>query len=256
MTRVFDAYARYYDLLYRDKDYAGEAQYVASLIEKHNPAAKRILELGCGTGGHAAHLAAMGYTVHGIDMSDPMLARANARKAALPPDVSARLSFEQGDVRAARLGETFDVVISLFHVMSYQVTNVDIEAAIFTASSHLDTGGIFIFDIWYSPAVITLRPETRVKRFENEAIMITRIAEPTNNWNENAVDVNYTIFVEDKKTEAIERIAETHSMRHFSLPEMQALLTGSGLRASNALTWMEESSPDLHSWSIVITASK
>ena len=32
MSQVFDAYARYYDLLYRDKDYAGEAEYVAAHI--------------------------------------------------------------------------------------------------------------------------------------------------------------------------------------------------------------------------------
>ena len=30
--KVFDAYAAYYDLLYRDKDYAGEAAYVLSLL--------------------------------------------------------------------------------------------------------------------------------------------------------------------------------------------------------------------------------
>ena len=45
MSQVFDAYARYYDLLYRDKDYVGEAEYVAAHIRKQAPQAKRILEL-------------------------------------------------------------------------------------------------------------------------------------------------------------------------------------------------------------------
>ena len=35
MTEVFDAYAAYYDLLYRDKDYPGEARYVQSLLRRH-----------------------------------------------------------------------------------------------------------------------------------------------------------------------------------------------------------------------------
>jgi len=46
----FALYARYYDLLYADKDYAGEAAYVAGLIRQRLPGATRILELGSGTG--------------------------------------------------------------------------------------------------------------------------------------------------------------------------------------------------------------
>src|SRR5207249_2737003 len=102
------AYARYYDLLYRDKDYAAESEYVASHIRRHAPQAKRILELGCGTGAHAEHLARMGYSVHGVDQSTIMLARAEARKAKLPAEVRERLSFGEGDVRMVRRKETYD----------------------------------------------------------------------------------------------------------------------------------------------------
>ena len=64
---VFDEYARYYDRLYRDKDYQAEADYVAGLIQRFNPNAHSILELGSGTGIHAALLAEKGFTVHGSD---------------------------------------------------------------------------------------------------------------------------------------------------------------------------------------------
>ena len=40
MADVFDAYARYYDLLYKDKDYAGEAAYVHGLIQKYGTGAR------------------------------------------------------------------------------------------------------------------------------------------------------------------------------------------------------------------------
>lgn len=33
--RVFDNYARFYDLLYRDKDYAGEAHFVHQLLKPY-----------------------------------------------------------------------------------------------------------------------------------------------------------------------------------------------------------------------------
>ena len=229
MSRVFDTYARYYDLLYRDKDYAGESEYVAAHIRKQAPQAERILELGCGTGAHAEHLARMGYSVHGVDMSEAMLARAEARKAALPPDVAARLSFGLGDVRSVRIGETYDAVISLFHVMSYQTTNADLEAAFATASVHLQPGGLFLFDFWYGPAVLTQKPEVRVKRLEDKEIKVTRIAEPEMHVNENVVDVNYTVFIEVKASKKVEQVKETHRMRYLFLPEL--------LRFADAEVW-------------------
>ena len=72
---VFDEYARYYDLLYQDKDYQAEADYVAGLIRRFHPEARSILELGSGTGIHASLLAKKGFTVHGVERSPEMLAR-------------------------------------------------------------------------------------------------------------------------------------------------------------------------------------
>lgn len=238
MSRVFDIYARYYDLMYRDKDYVAEAEYVASRIREHAPQAKRILELGCGTGAHAEHLARMGYTIHGVDLSEAMLARAEARKASLPPEVAARLSFSLGDVRTVRKGETNDVVISLFHVMSYQTTNADLEAAFRTAAVHLKPGGLFLFDFWYGPAVLTQKPEVRVKRLEDDKIKVTRIAEPVMHVNENVVDVNYTVFIELKATGEVEQVSETHRMRYLFLPELSYFANLKTWTDFKCLGWM------------------
>lgn len=247
MSKVFDSYARYYDLLYRDKDYAAEAEYVASHITKHAPNAKRILELGCGTGAHAEHLARMGYTVHGVDMSEAMLARAAERKATLPADVSARLSFSLGDVRAVRTGETYDAVISLFHVMSYQTANDDLKAAFATAAEHLLSGGVFLFDFWYGPAVLTQKPGVRVRRLEDDEIKVTRIAEPVMHENMNVVDVNYTVFIEEKTTGKVQQVKETHAMRYLFLPEMRVFSAGRfNMPLSHA--WMSNEQLSVDAW--------
>ena len=218
---VFDAYASYYDLLYRDKNYLAEAEYVSSRIREYAPDAGRILELGCGTGAHAEYLAKMGYTVHGVDMSEEMLSKAKARKRDLPHEISARLSFQSGDVRSVRTDQTFDAVISLFHVMSYLPTNEDVAAAFETAAAHLSSGGLFLFDFWYGPAVLMQQPETRIKRLENSQIEVTRIAEPELFVNSNLVDVNYEVFVKEKNTKIIDKLNETHRMRYFFLPELE-----------------------------------
>ena len=67
---VFDRYAQYYDLFYREKDYRGEVDYVDALIKRYaTNDARTILDLGCGTGGHAVLLAQKGYHVTGVDRS-------------------------------------------------------------------------------------------------------------------------------------------------------------------------------------------
>ena len=252
MSRIFDAYARYYDLLYRDKDYATEAAYVAAQIRKSAPAARRILELGCGTGAHAEHLAHLGYTVRGVDRSATMLAGAEERKAALPAEVAARLSFSLGDVRSARTGESYDAVISLFHVMSYQTTDANLAAAFKTAAAHLQPGGIFLFDFWYGPAVLTQRPDTRVRRLADGEIEVTRIAEPVMRPGENRVDVNYTVFVKQKATGTISEITETHAMRYLFLPELERLRQGRFAQCESC-AWMSDAPLDTQSWAGMIT---
>jgi SAM-dependent methyltransferase len=254
MSRVFDTYARYYDLLYRDKDYAAESEYVAAHIRKQSEHAKRILELGCGTGAHAEHLARMGYTVHGVDMSQAMLNRAEERKASLPPDVAARLSFGLGDVRTVRTGETYDAVISLFHVMSYQITNNDLHAAFATVKTHLKSNGLFLFDCWYGPAVLSDPPVVRVKRLEDDRIAVLRIAEPVMHYNENVVDVNYQVVITERATGKVEQVQETHYMRYLFLTEIAEYVTAHDFDLVRAEEWLSGKIPGSDTWGVCCIA--
>ena len=62
---VFRDYARYYDLLYQDKDYQAESDYVMNLLNTHQPETKKILEFGSGSGIHGRILGNAGYQVSG-----------------------------------------------------------------------------------------------------------------------------------------------------------------------------------------------
>lgn len=260
----FELYTRYYDLLYGDKDYAAEAAYVAGFVRARVPNARRILELGCGTGGHAGHLARMGFEVHGIDLSDGMLARAAARQAELPAEVAARLSFALGDARSVRVGRSggsgpsgarFDAVISLFHVMSYQTANDDLAAAYDTAAAHLAPGGCFVYDYWYGPAVLSQQPSTRVRRLADDTIRVTRIAEPVLHAGRNVCDVNYTLFIEPAGGGAIERFEETHPMRFLFTPEL-ALIEGTRWRDAEDRGWMGARAPGFDTWAALRAVTK
>ena len=247
---VFEAYARYYDLLYRDKQYANEAEYVRRLIASHVAQPRVIVELGCGTGAHAEHLAADGFELHGIDMSEWMLDRALARRASLPDDVKARLHFSRGDVRSACLNVNADAVISLFHVVSYQSENEDLQETFNTARRHLRSGGVFLFDVWYGPAVLTDRPAVRVKELEDDEVKITRTAEPSLDPQRNLVDVRYRIVARDKRSDRCSETIETHRMRYLFSPEVSLLAEQAGLRLVDAHEWMTGRTPGFDTWSV------
>ena len=250
---VFAGYSRYYDLLYRDKDYAAESAWVGALLERHMPAAKSILEIGSGTGLHASELAGMGYDVTGVDMSEGMLETAEARRAELPSEIASRLSFVHGDARTFRIGRKFDAAISLFHVMSYQTSNEDLAASFRTAREHLDDGGVFIFDCWYGPAVIRQWPSQTVKEFSDDATHVRRIAEPVIHATTNIVDVNYTVTVTDKATGTSEVIRETHHMRYLFSPEIEQALEAADMHLVDARGWLTNAEPDFSTWGACFT---
>ena len=246
---VFSDYAHYYDLLYRDKDYQAEADYVAGLIRRFHPGARLLMELGCGTGKHALLLADLGFSIHGIERSPEMLALALEATADNRQSINkGSLSFSEGDIRTVRLTERFDVIIALFHVISYQTTNEDVTAAFKTARHHLQPGGIFIFDVWYGPAVLTERPEVRIKRMADSQTEITRLAEPVLHHNENLVDVNYHVFVRDRATGAVKELQETHVMRYFFKLEIELIASHNGLSILNAEEWLTGKSIGPNTW--------
>ena len=252
---VFNTYANYYDLLYKDKDYIAESEYVGSIIKLNPAKAKSILELGCGTGAHAEHFARMGYTVHGVDMSKEMLDRAETRKAGLPTDIAAKLSFSLGDVRSVRTEKMYDVIVSLFHVMSYQTTNDDLCAMFKTASVHLSPGGYFLFDYWYGPAVLSQKPEVRVRRLEDENIKVTRIAEPILDSTKNTVEVNYDVQIQNKVSTEYTFVKESHKMRYLFQQEIEKYAE-IDFNVKEHFAWMKSTQPTINDWAALSVLEK
>lgn len=245
---TFGGYARYYDLLYRDKDYRGETEFVERIIRSYVPEPRHALELGCGTGVHGIMLAERGYDVVGVDISDDMLGVAAQRLAGQPAEIATRIRFVRGDVRHARVDGRFDAVLALFHVLSYQLTNDDLRAVFSVAKAHLAPDGVFVFDCWYGPAVLTDRPTVRVKRLADEATVVTRIATPMLHPNLNRVDVRYQLFVKDRRSEKVEELSETHRMRYLFHPEIELLAENAGLRVESSGAWMSDREPGFSTW--------
>lgn len=211
---VFGNYAKYYNLLYKDKDYNMEINYIDKLIKEFSKIqCGDLLDLGCGTGIHANLLCEKGYSIVGIDLSKDMINEAEKVK-------HPNASYHVGNASKFDLNKQFDVVTSLFHVVSYQTANSDIDNMFACVSKHLNQNGLFIFDFWYGPAVLTEKPTIRIKRLEDTSIKVFRIAEPEIHFSENIVDVNYELLIVDKDTTKVEIVKETHHMRYYFEQEL------------------------------------
>lgn len=252
MNQFGDLYSQYYDLLYSDKDYDKEVQYLDSLIKSNSKNHKNLLDMGCGTGKHAELFCEKGYIVHGIDLSKDMLKIAETRRIAKED----KLSFSHSNIQELSLNKKFDVIVSLFHVMSYQNSNEDLIRAFEVAKEHLNDDGIFIFDFWYGPAVLSDKPTTRIKRLENNQIKVTRIAEPILYVQENVVDVNYNVFIEDKVSKNVIEKKELHKMRYFFDTELEMICEKTGLNIIQKYEWLSEKNPDFNSWNVVWIVKK
>ena len=243
----FEATSRYYDLLYQEKDSAAEAAYLDGLLQRHGISGLELLEFGSGTGRHGCLLAESGYRVHGLERSSAMVAAAQRTPG---------FSCQQGDITITQLERRFDAVLALFHVVSYQTTNPGVQAVFANAAHHLRPGGLFLFDVWYSPAVLAQRPELRVKRLQNKDLSITRIAVPTLYPNANRVDVHYTVMAQELRKGALHTFEETHPMRHFSLPELDLLAEAAGFDRLTAEEWLSGAPPSEATWGLCLVLRK
>ena len=247
MTQLFDAIGKYYDLVYQNKDYLSEVNYIHKLIRKYSDYTKNILEFGSGTGKHANYLVEKGYEIDGIERSKSMV-QFSSKKEGFTSHI--------GDIKTKNLKKEFDTVISLFHVFSYQTKNSDVQELLFNARRHLKQGGIFIFDIWYTPAVLSIVPSNRVLRIANEEIEVTRVAEPDILINENIVNVNYQFFLKNRLDKNYKIFKESHPMRHFSLPELYYFAEKNGFSIENSEEWITGNSPSKETWSISLVLKK
>jgi SAM-dependent methyltransferase len=213
---IFKKYATFYDAIYEGKNYRAECDFIESIWNKKSDrSVKSVLDIGCGTGSHAITLAERGYQVSAIDQSEEMIAVAKEKAQ----QKRCEFALEQKDIRNFDLGRQFDCVISLFAVMSYMISNKDVIDAMLCVRKHLKPGGIFIFDVWYGPAVLHLLPSDRVKEFKRNDEIIYRIAQSDLDHLKQNIIVNYTLI----NSHTSEVIKESHKLRFFFLQELKLL---------------------------------
>ena len=252
-----DAYATAYDRLYGDKDYVSECELIVDAFSRYaDGPLHSVLDLGCGSGGHALELASRGYDVVGVDRSEPMLALARA-KVDTPSAAMTHfgVEFTQGDVRNFDLGRKFDAVVFMFAVLGYQLTNDDVLLALRRARAHLRTGGLLLFDIWYGPAVAAIGPGHRIKVVEEPTRTLIRVADGEVDERRGVCRVSYRLWDLPEGAGATES-SETHEMRFFYPMELELLLADSGFKMRCLSAFPDlDTEADSSQWNALVVAT-
>jgi len=137
---LFSTYLNLYDKAYYDinENYAREVERILPFFNKET---KSVLDIGSGTGKHAAELLKNGFRVHCIDISKPAV-----RETAKNINPYSNGSIELADITAYHTKKKFDAAIALFIVFSY-LPRQKLITVLQNVYRALSPKGTFIFDV-------------------------------------------------------------------------------------------------------------
>lgn len=139
--------AHYEDPAYYAKTYRNRLDDVRFYVDLAAVNGGPVLEYGCGNGRIAIPIARAGVEVTGVDLSAPMVADLRARLAAEPEEVRRRVRAVRGDMRRARLGRRFPLVLCTFNAFLHLYTRQDVERFLARVREHLTPRGELVFDV-------------------------------------------------------------------------------------------------------------
>src|SRR5262245_34879647 len=135
---------------------------------------RSVADLGCGSGEHSRHLAALGFRAAGLDLSESMIAE--AIRDPLPPN----LTFRLGDLREAdrELGGDFGAALILGNTLAFLLEDAELEKTFGAVSRLLAPGGRLLFQLLNYQAMYERKERHLPLNFndqEDETIVFLRL---------------------------------------------------------------------------------
>jgi hypothetical protein len=118
------------------------------------------LEFAIGTGRIALPLAARGVAVHGIDLSEAMVAKLREKPG------GDRIPVTIGDIAATRVDGSFALVYLVFNTLPNLTTQAEQVACFRNAAAHLEPGGCFVVEMRV-PQLRLLPPGQTFRAFQH-----------------------------------------------------------------------------------------
>lgn len=219
---AYTGFAEVYDIFMDNIDYKAWTEYVISLLEEYGIEDGLVLDLGCGTGNVTEILAAAGYDMTGIDMSEDMLNIAMKKRAASGQDIL----YLCQEMQEFELYGTVRAVVSICDCINYVTEKEDIVQTFRLVNNYLDPKGIFIFDMNTSYKYREmLKDNTFAEVREDSSFIWENYYDEEEKINEYAL----TLFIKDKESGMYEKFEEEHYQRAYEIEEIIEMIKVSGL---------------------------
>jgi SAM-dependent methyltransferase len=217
-----------YDRVMSHVDYGRWARHVRRLLERYHPAARDVLELGCGTGELALRLqplgpAPAGYRYRATDGSAAMLAVARRKAAA----AGVPLRFARVDFRSVPPAPKSDAALLLYDGLNYLLREEEVAALLAGVHAALRPGGVFLFD-QSTPANSLNHPDGFDDAGRTDAFAYVRTSryDPARRLH----TTTFRLLLPDGRA-----AEEAHLQRAYTLAEVEAVVAGSPLARVAAL---------------------
>ena len=242
---AYTGFASVYDLFMDNIPYKDWCAYVTGLLKEHGISDGLLLDLGCGTGKLTRLLAAEGYDMIGVDLSEEMLEIALEHEMEDPKQIL----YLQQDMREFELYGTVRAIVSICDSMNYLEDYEDLVQVLRLANNYLDPKGMFIFD---------LNTEAKFQAMGSETIAEVRdegsfIWENEYDEEEKINSYDLTLFIREED-DLYRRYQETHFERAWSLDEIKKALTEAGMEFVAAYDAFTKNAPRKESDRIYVVA--
>lgn len=139
---AYTGFAEVYDLFMQEAPYDSWENWLTASLEKYGIRDGLVLELGCGTGVMTERMAAAGYDMIGVDLSEDMLAEAMEKRS----ESGSSILYLQQDMREFELYGTVAAIYCICDTLNYITKQEELTQVFRLVNNYLDPGGLFLFD--------------------------------------------------------------------------------------------------------------
>ena len=202
----------------------------------------RILDLCCGQGRHAVPLARAGYRVAGLDRSVYLLDQARQRA----DRAGVGVQWVRGDMRRLPWGERFDACLNLFTAFGYFEGEEENQRVLDEVCRVLKPGGRLLLDLSNRDYCL-LRWLPRSWQYRQGAVILDET-------DFDPLTCRFTVtftWIDGDRRQSI-----SHSVRHYTAPEIEAMLRTVGLTPQAVYGDFDQTEFDIFSPRMIVIAQK